>query len=648
MVGKILAKRYVVLEEVAGEGAATRFLVYDMNTLKRVHLRVANDQLAQDEPGFELVDENAPLLATPSITARHTRTRLRALTPPTSSPKEPLARAPSADVPAPSAVAPTPLTKSSTAPGRPAPPVAIAAPVSTAPLATPTPIAKPPNAQPPVSEGAASPAVSPFAPTKPFIAAATTPGIAGVAPTAAPPVAPVVAPSPALVAPAPVPTPPAAPPPAAPPPLAPPPAVAMAPVAPSPTASLLLAPLLAPPAAPTTASAPPPPDAKAPSGAGESTQPLDLVSMEELFDAPPPRVRVRTKQIEAAWFAQGVLIEQEALDEGEEPGTEADHAELVRQAALLSEDEYRKYALDLSPPSAPQLPTTSATHAAPAPAALIAADPLPMPAPAPAVVAPTTVVPAPTIPASTIPGPAPIAAATAEPAAAEAEPDAATAQVVAPLVPTPLVPPEPTHGATVAPKIPSAFAAPTGTATGLAATETDLVTKPNLFDRLTPTKLHTLAFGAGGGLLIGLLFGLLVGGGTPPPPPATQPVVAPPCLPKVATDDGASTAKPKPTDPAPDTPAPRKKLPAAVRSTNGKPPVLPPDKPVIDAKPTPPQKLSRRAKRALRKQLRKAAREYRRHRYQNALVYALRALKIAPGNKQAEALRAKAAVRLGI
>ena len=40
LVGKILDKRYVVLEQVGPDGAGVRFLVYDMNSMSRAQLRV--------------------------------------------------------------------------------------------------------------------------------------------------------------------------------------------------------------------------------------------------------------------------------------------------------------------------------------------------------------------------------------------------------------------------------------------------------------------------------------------------------------------------------------------------------------------------------------------------------------------------------
>ena len=46
LVGNILDKRYVVLEEVGPDGKGIRYLVYDMTTLKRTHVRVEPEGLA--------------------------------------------------------------------------------------------------------------------------------------------------------------------------------------------------------------------------------------------------------------------------------------------------------------------------------------------------------------------------------------------------------------------------------------------------------------------------------------------------------------------------------------------------------------------------------------------------------------------------
>ncbi len=78
LVGKILAKRYVVLEEAGLDEDHIRFLVYDMNTLTRVHLRVPTSETEAEEPSFELVTDDG---SAQPIVRRITKPRLRALTP---------------------------------------------------------------------------------------------------------------------------------------------------------------------------------------------------------------------------------------------------------------------------------------------------------------------------------------------------------------------------------------------------------------------------------------------------------------------------------------------------------------------------------------------------------------------------------------
>jgi hypothetical protein len=103
----------------------------------------------------------------------------------------------------------------------------------------------------------------------------------------------------------------------------------------------------------------------------DMTQPLDLASAEELKiptktpdtavssrpSAPvEPRKRIQTKVLEAAWFAQGdqfedaeppVLTETHPFHKIEQQNV------LERQAVELSMDDYRKYALEISPPLPP-------------------------------------------------------------------------------------------------------------------------------------------------------------------------------------------------------------------------------------------------------------------------------------------------------
>ena len=64
MVGKILDKRYVVLEEIGEDGDGFRYLVYDMNSLKRLHVRVTPDEDGQlSGETYTVVEMDVPLQA---------------------------------------------------------------------------------------------------------------------------------------------------------------------------------------------------------------------------------------------------------------------------------------------------------------------------------------------------------------------------------------------------------------------------------------------------------------------------------------------------------------------------------------------------------------------------------------------------------
>jgi len=119
------------------------------------------------------------------------------------------------------------------------------------------------------------------------------------------------------------------------------------------------------------------------------TQPLDLESAEEVFEQyaiepmmnPMVRSRPETRKIEAAWFAMGEEMEEEEEDAKDDPltisQTHLKQNELERQAHGLSADQYRKFNLDLSPPILPHPP-----GAAP-PSPQMSAPPAAKPAPEP-------------------------------------------------------------------------------------------------------------------------------------------------------------------------------------------------------------------------------------------------------------------------
>ncbi|MCC6748266.1 MAG: hypothetical protein IT371_11445 [Deltaproteobacteria bacterium] len=91
------------------------------------------------------------------------------------------------------------------------------------------------------------------------------------------------------------------------------------------------------------------------------TQPVDLTALEELTEELElgtedlPRRRVMTREIEAAWFARGEELSQDGVELPPEWAETAlaDHAQLIRQAEKLSAEEYRRFALELSPPTPP-------------------------------------------------------------------------------------------------------------------------------------------------------------------------------------------------------------------------------------------------------------------------------------------------------
>lgn len=298
LVGKILAKRYVVLEEVGRDGDGDRFLVYDMNELKRTHVRVSAPARADEEPSFELVDADTPLVASSRPAAGKSGAK-------PSAPSEPRSEAasgssdgsPSPRSPAESATAPG--SDASEAPSVESGDAAAAHrqdSMSPAPLLRPvtdvSPAARPGGDATPTDDAGARPQL---------LHAITAPGSRPLGPSAG-------APDPRSL--------------------------------------------------PEVAAPTPEPEDRA-----EHTQPLDLSSVEEMVasvDEAPLRERVKTGAIEAAWFAQKEWIEQEETSDDDE-GTAADHAALIMQAAKLTAEEYRKYALELSPPPPPTAGTPAST-----------------------------------------------------------------------------------------------------------------------------------------------------------------------------------------------------------------------------------------------------------------------------------------------
>jgi len=81
---------------------------------------------------------------------------------------------------------------------------------------------------------------------------------------------------------------------------------------------------------------------------GDGTQPIDLTSAEEIAaggNAPPLRRRVHTRQLEAAWFAQGQELEEEAPQDewGPDVRARSDDVAALRYPASRAENQTCEY-----------------------------------------------------------------------------------------------------------------------------------------------------------------------------------------------------------------------------------------------------------------------------------------------------------------
>jgi hypothetical protein len=384
LVGKILDKRYVVLEEVGADGPGFRYLVYDMNSLNRVHLRVDPDRDGElTGKAFELVDQSTPL-------------------------------GQAAPTPAPSAQAIAPQQTSPDGAAPPQPKVRLVTPPGDQPEArprTPTPVG--------------------FGPAPVHTTKIPRTGIDESAPSLA-----------ALVN----------------------------QKDESPKLSLVAQRAVDKPGALEQAleKALDPANQQDPDPAN-MTQPIDLASAEEILgeeahvlmapDEPVgERPRLRTRQLEAAWFAQGEQLEEDPVEETASI-PKFDQDDLERAAADLSPDEYRKYALDLPPPVLPPAKIVEAFLEAPPRIATPAVTPATLP---PATLPPATLPPTPAPPVAAAqvapaPVPAPVAARVPAPVPAPVAarvPAPVPAPVAAP-APVPVVSPAPTPAPAVAAPVPS-------------------------------------------------------------------------------------------------------------------------------------------------------------------------------------------------
>jgi hypothetical protein len=447
LVGKILDKRYVVLEEISPDGDSVRYAAYDMNTMARVQIKVMPDEEGQlSGKKFELLDGPPPEPVKKStggaakagaLSPRAQKTGSHDVKELASSAEPPLKRTPTssgagavaaggaAKDAAKKSTEPPKWVTAKTGPALPGSgPAAVEGRKTGSASHNLSALKRSPTGSGLSTVGkpaAASEALQASAPPK-WRNVKTSPFGTAVPPRAAeaaPPMKEVLVPPPAP----------------SPPPVAAPrldrPDPSVIPLTAAKTSPLLQPPPFAP------AHAPQPPAAIAPTTAApggkndpaQTTQQFDLAAAEEvkpLLISPsvtsPSRKKVETRKIEAAWFAQGDLMEESKPNdplEVAQPGLTQD--ELEMQARQLSPDDYRKYALDLSPPSPPPVPSSASgtiygmgAVAPPAPQGAPARSPqthsalLPMTGP--------SVIPAPLAPIAPLPSPAPPPALAAVPA----------------------------------------------------------------------------------------------------------------------------------------------------------------------------------------------------------------------------------------
>ncbi len=366
MVGKILGKRYVLLEELgsADQGDDVCFLAYDMNSLARVKVRVEKDDQGELDPErFHLLDESKQDPAPEKASGPAPAEKKPAATPE----KKPAAPATAAKT------MPLPALGQAPAPDRTS---EVAPPDQDAGKTVPMP-------QPPAVTASADEAKTVPMPQPP--AATASADEAKTVPMPQPPAATASADEARTV---PMPQPPAAPEPEGKtipmrrPPEEPGPAQKQEQeVEEAPPPPLRVVPLTTPRKDPTgklegaldkafgTDREPPIP--------ADSTEPIALTDLEEVeqrLRVEPSKQakdlgkgRPETRRIEAAWFAMGAEMGE---DEEEPPPPEVpndrDAAQLWDQADSLSRDEYQRFNLDLSPPVPPPPPAGAEPGAPPA------------------------------------------------------------------------------------------------------------------------------------------------------------------------------------------------------------------------------------------------------------------------------------------
>lgn len=89
------------------------------------------------------------------------------------------------------------------------------------------------------------------------------------------------------------------------------------------------------------------------------TEPLSTENV-EIVEVSSDR-RLATREMETAWFAHADVVCNEPVEDAPTPLGETTHSDLVARAVLLSEDDFRQFSLDISPPAATPPPPPIAT-----------------------------------------------------------------------------------------------------------------------------------------------------------------------------------------------------------------------------------------------------------------------------------------------
>ncbi|MBW2732679.1 MAG: hypothetical protein JRH20_09820 [Deltaproteobacteria bacterium] len=97
-------------------------------------------------------------------------------------------------------------------------------------------------------------------------------------------------------------------------------------------------------------------------GARETPRATEKISAEHIeIVAPSPRRALATRAIETAWFAHADVVSAEPAEDASTAISDTTHADVIARAVRLSDDDYTRFSLDLSPqqvaaPPVPGLP----------------------------------------------------------------------------------------------------------------------------------------------------------------------------------------------------------------------------------------------------------------------------------------------------